>query len=127
MRISDWSSDVCSSDLKIGQPEGLADLFGGPPFLLHEPGEGLPLRNLVGVEPRDILDQRGFQCGRIVAVLHDRARQRIGFAALLRGDLRGREAERSGDRSAEHTSELQSLMRTSYAVFCLNKHTPHNT
>src|SRR3546814_1752505 len=111
-----------AADIKIGQPEGLADLFGGPPFLLHEPGEGLPLRNLVGVEPRDILDQRGFQCGRIVAVLHDRARQRIGFAALLRGDLRGMEAARSGDdleclratRSEEHTSELQSLMRTSY-------------
>src|SRR3546814_2163282 len=32
---------------------------------------------------------------------------------------------RSGDRSEEHTSELQSLMRISYAVFCLKKKKPH--
>src|SRR3546814_20801515 len=77
-----------AADIKIGQPEGLADLFGGPPFLLHEPGAGLTFRNLVGVEPRDILDQHGFQCGRTFAVLHDRERQLTGFPAPLRRDLR---------------------------------------
>src|SRR3546814_2336932 len=41
-------------------------------------------------------------------------------AALLLGGLAGGEAER-GNRSEEHTSELQSLMRSSYAVFCLKK------
>src|SRR3546814_7566055 len=96
MRISDWSSDVCSSDL-VGQPEGLADLFGRPPFLLHEPGEGLPLGNLVGIEPGDIIDQRSFQRGRIVDVLHDREGPRIGLSTLLCGDLRDMKATRSGD------------------------------
>src|SRR3546814_2120227 len=38
---------------------------------------------------------------------------------------KGRQAE--GDRSEEHTSELQSLMRTSYAVFCLKKKTTQKT
>src|SRR3546814_1035882 len=36
-------------------------------------------------------------------------------------------ADPEGNRSEEHTSELQSLMRISYAVFCLKKQNPHNT
>src|SRR3546814_6742611 len=42
-----------------------------------------------------------------------------------RADERRDEARRAGDRSEEHTSELQSLMRNSYAVFCLQKKTRH--
>src|SRR3546814_10730059 len=86
MRISDWSSDVCSSDL---------------------PGH----RDEEQRRQRDEVDE---------AV--------EGLAALLAED-----GEVSGsiacghDRSEEHTSELQSLMRISYAVFCLKKKTIQTT
>src|SRR3546814_10507923 len=56
----------------------------------------------------------------------------FGATALDGSDVLGaRTAPRTGARSEKHTSELQSLMRLSYAVFCLKKkknkpHTPHN-
>src|SRR3546814_4712880 len=87
MLISDWSSDVCSSDLSLDQAQ-----------------------RLLGVEP--------------VHAHHARARQQ--------GEAREKERpvmiERTGiERSEEHTSELQSLMRISYAVFCLKKKTTQQT
>src|SRR3546814_9484575 len=79
MRISDWSSDVCSSDLQI--------------YSKAKPD----------------------YTGRVtVPVLWDR----------LRGTIVSNESAniiRMFNRSEEHTSELQSLMRISYAVFCLKK------
>src|SRR3546814_3655354 len=54
----------------------------------------------------------------------DRAAQRLPFPPALpfrRRALPARDAKAFGDRSEEHTSELQSLMRISYAVFCLKK------
>src|SRR3546814_7188232 len=94
MRISDWSSDVCSSDLL---PLECADR---------------------GAEQRDFQRDRGAidrqPRGEIVAAVEDQARprqQRLGIGAV----------QPPGNRSEEHTSELQSLMRISYAVFCLKK------
>src|SRR3546814_8903901 len=86
MRISDWSSDVCSSDLVAARPVEipLADLQ----WVLAE-GEG------------DLLDD---------ALATDHA---------LRAAKAAKRRVRA--RSEEHTSELQSLMRISYAVFCLKK------
>src|SRR3546814_5295668 len=78
MRISDWSSDVCSSDL----------------------------------------DEHGGQHGAVVFdVPHDLSSS-CREGGLLVGRALGSGA---AQRSEEHTSELQSLMRSSYAVFCLNK------
>src|SRR3546814_8613515 len=81
MRISDWSSDVCSSDLVAQASKAIV----AEAFEVRELLEGL--------------------CAR-------------------------RAARHVRDRSEEHTSELQSLMRISYAVFCLKKkntkHTPAN-
>src|SRR3546814_2339603 len=90
MRISDWSSDVCSSDL-VGQPHLLARI-----------GENVDQRiislDLAVRNPADEMDlRRGGRSRRL---------------RLERGLHR---------RSEEHTSELQSLMRISYAVFCLKK------
>src|SRR3546814_4172495 len=51
------------------------------------------------------------------------AEDRRGAAAAERCDRKARRGRPA--RSEEHTSELQSLMRTSYAVFCLKKKTPH--
>src|SRR3546814_3498673 len=89
MRISDWSSDVCSSDLP------------------HHPGAG------------PAAAQSGRTPGR------QRPRRAGGGRRLVGGTLLAgppdRRRQTAGPRSAEHPSELQSLMRTSYAVFCLKK------
>src|SRR3546814_9311029 len=97
LRISDWSSDVCSSDL-----------FGLRPLIVHA-------RRHLLVEERLLP----------VKVLLSKLRARVGRDPFGR-DLRGIAALHDGDglastRSEEHTSELQSLMRISYAVFCLKK------
>src|SRR3546814_7752537 len=95
MRISDWSSDVCSSDLGLrryacGTDRGRSShLYAPRTPSWHCPG-------LSG----------------------DGLSSAAGKAA--NGDL-GRNGRSCPDRSEEHTSELQSLMRISYAVFCLKK------
>src|SRR3546814_7176074 len=102
MRISDWSSDVCSSDL-VGRA-GVAQSLG------HHVGCHPP--RVAGVEVH-----RGATGGREGA-------GRIGDQGEALGRVGGREAAHLGQgvgRSEEHTSELQSLMRISYAVFCLKK------
>src|SRR3546814_5587824 len=101
MRISDWSSDVCSSDL-IGDAVD-ADVDHGrarlDPFALHH------LRPAHGGDDD-------------VGAMHDRGN--VPRAAVRDGD-RAIFRQQQLRRSEEHTSELQSLMRISYAVFCLKK------
>src|SRR3546814_1649891 len=115
MRISDWSSDVCSSDL----PARLADE--------HE-GDGVLLGNDAGARaPRsERLRAARLRRQRHLAH-HEQGEVRFDLAEDELAD-RCREAavvvELRRDffpRSEEHTSELQSLMRISYAVFCLKK------
>src|SRR3546814_10629676 len=99
MRISDWSSDVCSSDLKDGP--------------------------------------RRFDCraGHVGQCLSDQQAQpaRIGIETIggqtekHRGNPLFQPCKGEVRRSEEHTSELQSLMRISYAVFCLKKKTTEHT
>src|SRR3546814_4636671 len=96
MRISDWSSDGCSSDLAaiVEHDERLVE------FLLG----------------RDRLHEFNVFPDEIVGIIAEH------FLCAL--------VEECGDpvRSEEHTSELQSLMRISYAVFCLKKkNTQHHT
>src|SRR3546814_2117928 len=111
MRISDWSSDVCSSDLLA-----LVDQH-------RERGGGHRLAGRSGLEDRLCVD------GRALAELAHAPAARQRRLAIL--DDRDRHAGRADflaqRRSEEHTSELQSLMRISYAVFCLKKKTKHNT
>src|SRR3546814_5305052 len=107
MRISDWSSDVCSSDL---EDETLADARAG-------------WQSVDGERPDQLRSQR-----------HEQKRQPDPDAqlrlrgAVLVGVSRGENVHDNcvlprRRRSEEHTSELQSLMRLSYAVFCLKKKT----
>src|SRR3546814_7510027 len=99
MRISDWSSDVCSSDLR---------LFCRPHFL----GESVHSRYWFAGSP----DHHRSGCWRL--------RRRRVSGAPGRAELEpGQHQPGGGDewRSEEHTSELQSLMRISYAVVCLKK------
>src|SRR3546814_10532991 len=109
MRISDWSSDVCSSDL--GTPWGQRD--------------GRGVRAHAGRAGRGSLRVRGT---RVLGAVLLRAgpgplRPRTtGHSAIgARGDVRWQPGRVDRARSEEHTSELQSLMRISYAVFCLKK------
>src|SRR3546814_4568310 len=95
MRISDWSSDVCSSDL-------------------------------TGAEPRELLQQRRAERDQAIAEVQQfdaritQKQIRAPFAGEL-GIRRVNLGQYLNPRSEEHTSELQSLMRISYAVFCLKK------
>src|SRR3546814_4478510 len=99
MRISDWSSDVCSSDLHRKRPvPGRHRQARVRPLALG----GL----LVPAGARGDLQAR-------------RLWQRAAPSGAVRAPDRG--AAGRPARSEEHTSELQSLMRTSYAVFCLKK------
>src|SRR3546814_3092520 len=96
MRISDWSSDVCSSDLIEARRRRLLDHL-----LMASLRRTVALEEVHGVAVVVAED------------LHlDMARRR---QAALQQDMLV--------RSEEHTSELQSLMRISYAVFCLKKKT----
>src|SRR3546814_3855008 len=112
MRISDWSSDVCSSDLLQFDP------FPLPRTL---PPVRFPGRSPLSASP----DERSEDPGP-TATPPKRSRQNRS-AAPGPSDLRcaepapgiDPEAGMTTERSEEHTSELQSLMRNSYAVFCL--------
>src|SRR3546814_8782410 len=105
MRISDWSSDVCSSDLTLG--DQLEQQFGAG---LGERHKAQFVDDEQLVSGHLLLEA---QKTALVAGLHHFADQRC----------RGGEAHRQSflARSEEHTSELQSLMRISYAVFCLKQ------
>src|SRR3546814_2545138 len=109
MRISDWSSDVCSSDL----PRELRDLDGAAQFV-HRPAAGDDLLQPLDHHAHQIEGVRdGFRQNRADRLFHDHA--------LHRRDPEPPHAEAVAERSEEQTSELQSLMRTSYSVFCLKK------
>src|SRR3546814_8106967 len=104
MRISDWSSDVCSSDL-LGHFVQQATGLRGPCITVATACSSsakvfAQAARLIGAGAADAALVGGVDtlCGSVL----------FGFNSL-------------GLRSEEHTSELQSLMRISYAVFCLKK------
>src|SRR3546814_2254945 len=132
MRISDCSSDLCSSDLH---------LLGG--MDMHRPcrRHGEQRREFVGrngaervrrdadirvarkLPPRPI-EQRGEAIDAIEKAPLSGARRRRAEIAVRVED--GEQRQPDPRRSEEHTSELQSLMRISYAVFCLKKKKKYN-
>src|SRR3546814_4411014 len=123
LRISDWSSDVCSSDLY--EPINLSHRawVQPPPCPPRRAGCGCSRRR-----PCD--GEKGHEAE--ASFRHPSyARARPGGAGFREcrgaGEIAPRpartaaQAEEDRARSEEHTSELQSLMRISYAVFCLKK------
>src|SRR3546814_3742278 len=116
MRISDWSSDVCSSDLH--------------PF--HRRSHEIDVLGKVSSTAQHMGEQH-IECARHDLYQSD-AGQRHGLSAgQSRKDTRYADRPTRVDftqhvqqRSEEHTSELQSLMRISYAVFCLKKKINNN-
>src|SRR3546814_3602612 len=142
MRIRDWSSDVCSSDLT---PDGTAETGI---FIAEDVTAGIALY-FVKATPEYLADferrharateayrrqqaaeaaDSGFDFGQVLAL-------GLGAAVISSADLPGVDkmqlgqafvSDVLGERSEEHTSELQSLMRSSYAVFCLKKKKKNN-
>src|SRR3546814_8616409 len=98
MRISDWSSDVCSSDLAAA----------------------------IGMEGNHQPAVRGADRLRIGIGIAPQHRARLGLVEH-RGERPRGATPGQAFRSEEHTSELQSLMRNSYTVFCLKKKTDKTT
>src|SRR3546814_5800956 len=117
MRISDWSSDVCSSDLRSAYRRSVRAGWHGPTNgLLHGsvwtrngPCCERPFGSAAGYDRRSGQSRLGFRHGERPQGW-PRRRRRSPPAART-----------APERSEEHTSELQSLMRISYAVFCLKK------
>src|SRR3546814_9044298 len=118
MRISDWSSDVCSSDLGADDLSLLAQLVNDPRAAIASTAGIVDGRHL-GVQ--SLVGQR-VGTGRAHAPLAVAAARHLQHAAKpTDGVLVAVLVAGVGIRSEEHTSELQSLMRISYAVFCLKK------
>src|SRR3546814_4389863 len=124
MRISDWSSDVCSSDLRDGGAAGPSQEIGLARPARHakiEPMGSIGLfdhRHLAAlVEVVDRHRAEKFLRRRIDRDDPD-SLEKIGIVAVHTARRRG--------RSEEHTSELQSLMRLSYAFFFLKKKIKQN-
>src|SRR3546814_9401951 len=124
MRISDWSSDVCSSDLtthcaSLATPAECAtalDAAGDTVFaLVHLAGLFEP--DPLDPASRDVWDRA---IGVNLTTAYDMA---VAFRPRAVRDAASRLIflNSVAGRSEEHTSELQSLMRISYAVFCLKK------
>src|SRR3546814_3194424 len=134
MRISDWSSDVCSSDLAAARraaeaaPPSIAEQL----LLEVERSAGAvaalrpTFRRGIGLEAL----QQALGALAVLQILEGRRGilqlilQHAFEVRLVRDIMPGAgHLDRHGDagRSEEHTSELQSLMRNSYAVFCLKK------
>src|SRR3546814_5970148 len=107
MRISDWSSDVCSSDLRPAHRRGRVRRHD---LACHQPVEQV-------AHGRELLLDGGR--AHLASQRLDPGRDMKRLQAGERCDAARRYP--SQKRSEEHTSELQSLMRISYAVFCLKK------
>src|SRR3546814_7389665 len=109
MRISDWSSDVCSSDLLVswGVRRVAWRCRRCEKVRLHHQ------RICCSAAEQVAQRKRGFINVQFVVNRHSR----------VPGPLPGDRMGSACSRSEEHTSELQSLMRISYAVFCLKKKT----
>src|SRR3546814_6707733 len=109
MRISDWSSDVCSSDLLSVLP---ARLWGNSNRRRHPMGE-----------MNDKVKAAGNKAAGAIKEANGRNQRDPDLVA----EGRAQKAKGTGQdikRSEEHTYEIQSLLRIAYAVFCLNKNTP---
>src|SRR3546814_3958352 len=97
MRISDWSSDVCSSDLEItGQIDGIQQATHEAVSAIQSIGGTIRQIDEIAATIASAVDEQGAATQEIARNVQEA-------------------------RSEEHTSELPSLMRISYAVFCLKK------
>src|SRR3546814_181455 len=160
MRISDWSSDVCSSDLRVNAAQLVPGRIAEIDVVLIGECVGRATRRTAdnsagrrgaGINADSCAAQRA-AAGRLAAGHHRQQRNsasarleqsashcrflfglaRITVSRQVTGQVTDEvvrlfQVGSVATRSEEHTSELQSLMRTSYAVFCLKKKNINNT
>src|SRR3546814_8503297 len=112
MRINDWSSDVCSSDLDAAAEKEVRVMSDVIEFRPKAGASGV-----IATPTHEEITHALRECHSesLLAVI------RGGFGVGKTHTLERYVAAHECDRSEEHTSELQSLMRISYAVFCLKK------
>src|SRR3546814_4502353 len=124
MRISDWSSDVCSSDLAEFAPldfvalleertEGTAGWPHVTRWLARRTGHALVRLPQCGTDENGLRDS-------VMIITRELGDTAAALTEALNPGSPG--GVTVTPKSEEHTSELQSLMRISYALFCLNKH-----
>src|SRR3546814_2014308 len=109
MRISDWSSDVCSSDLALRSVDAHTAITSMQAINVEAPRSAL------------MLPLVGSALTAIATGIWAAISRPDGWVLAVVGCVGVLAANRRRSRSEEHTSELQSLMRISYAVFCLKK------
>src|SRR3546814_8425730 len=134
MRISDWSSDVCSSDLPLAAQPAVDAVDGPRTRQRNADGVGLGViavdkaaNRHFGRDPAALraADAVRYRRNQPVSRQFARPTRQVNPGVILVGAA---PALLASPRSEEHTSELQSLMRISYAVFCLkNKNIPTDT
>src|SRR3546814_5541938 len=129
MRISDWSSDVCSSDLGTREcvtaeffagrqdfPDGQGSVEWAVAWPLYGEGSTSFYCNTIPT-PDGGTHEAGLRTALVKGIR--------GFGGLVgqkkAEGIQAKDIFSGSERSEEHTSELQSLMRISYAVFCLKK------
>src|SRR3546814_7302673 len=129
MRISDWSSDVCSSDLQVlvATRLWLKEQLARTQALCIEAADvalqraraeaGVPLPGYTHLQRAVVSSAGMWWAGWAEAFIDDSQRARDTAAWVDANPL----GSAAGYRSEEHTSELQSLMSSSYAVFCFKK------
>src|SRR3546814_8742246 len=122
LRISDWSSDVCSSDLAsrvrrdIQAPVTVAVAAGAP-------ATASPLATDMASAPAVLAEADSLAAATVTELFTTKPMQPRPWPRAILPGLPAQDAFTV--RSEEHTSELQSLMRTSYAVFCLKNKNKH--
>src|SRR3546814_7252130 len=125
MRISDWSSDVCSSDLGSRDPGKSSSLRSRPHPALRATSLRAPaLRSAQGVQA---CASQWLASSTPSPRFAGEGLRRTSPSPACGRRWRGAPDEGAQARSEEHPSELQSLMRISYAVFCLKKKTNYTT
>src|SRR3546814_4877123 len=129
MRISDWSSDVCSSDLQ--PPDPLRCSFFNGVRTAARPDQDISMSViskaasaaaiLYGLSAANVFAQDTQVLPSIAIDSDDLPTGPVSSETLSRARIAPLQSGTSDTRSEEHTSELQSLMRNPYAVFCLKK------
>src|SRR3546814_1725144 len=128
MRISDWSSDVCSSDLQAriaatpSSPEATAIQYQAKVAKMKEP----PMKIAATIGMKLGPGTRRHWIGSASMAVVTMVSRLPSFAEARKKRPSSTWRTKSFWRSEEHTSELQPLMRSSYAVFCLTNKTKNN-